>query len=82
MRRCRAIVSAVAASVICFAGAGLVSVAGAATITEFALPTADSLPRGITAGPDGALWFTESAGSIGRITPDAIERVPPDGKVR
>ena len=27
-----------------------------------------SEPAGITAGPDGALWFTNGADSIGRIT--------------
>jgi virginiamycin B lyase len=36
---------------------------------EFPLPTANSNPNGITAGPDGALWFTEM-GAIGRITTD------------
>jgi virginiamycin B lyase len=41
--------------------------AGASTITEFPIPSGG--PAGITAGPDGALWFTESgAGKIGRIT--------------
>jgi hypothetical protein len=30
------------------------------TITEYPIPTPDSGPNGITAGPDGALWFTES----------------------
>src|SRR5262245_28786210 len=29
-------------------------------ITEFPLPAPDSLPGGITVGPDGALWFYES----------------------
>ncbi len=49
-------------------GAGQVSVAEAATITEFAI-TASSAATGITAGPDGALWFTEVGGNkIGRIT--------------
>jgi virginiamycin B lyase len=39
------------------------------TITEFPLPTPGSNPAGITAGPDGALWFTETgANKIGRIT--------------
>jgi len=48
---------------------GLVGVAGATTITEFATPTAFSVPVDITAGPDGALWFTEAvANKIGRIT--------------
>jgi hypothetical protein len=39
------------------------------TITEFAVPTADSSPGGIAAGSDGALWFTEQSGNkIGRIS--------------
>jgi hypothetical protein len=46
-------------------------------ITEFPIPTANSSPGGITAGPDGNLWFTECVssssgcanGQIGRITP-------------
>jgi hypothetical protein len=33
--------------------------ASAQTITEFPLPSAGSNPNGITAGPDGNLWFTE-----------------------
>ncbi len=34
------------------------------------MPVAESRPDGITAGPDGNLWFTESGGNkIGRITP-------------
>src|SRR5229473_2524235 len=40
-------------------------------IQEFPIPTATSDTFGITAGPDGNLWFTESASnSIGRITTD------------
>jgi len=43
--------------------------AHAVQITEFAVPTAGANPFGITAGPDGALWFTELYMSrIGRIT--------------
>ncbi|MGZ3644267.1 MAG: virginiamycin B lyase family protein [Ktedonobacteraceae bacterium] len=39
-------------------------------ITEFPVPTSNSLPQGITLGPDGNLWFTEYSGNkIGRITP-------------
>ena len=30
-------------------------------ITEFPVPTASPAPVGITAGPDGNLWFTESS---------------------
>src|SRR5437773_1372460 len=38
-------------------------------IAETAIPTANSLPIGITSGPDSNLWFTENAGNrIGRIT--------------
>ncbi|MGH9280237.1 MAG: virginiamycin B lyase family protein [Acidimicrobiales bacterium] len=54
----------------------------AGVISSFPLPTQTpnprfgasemgSYPHGITAGPDGAMWFTESAADqIGRITPD------------
>lgn len=38
-------------------------------ITVFTIPTSSSAPDGIALGPDGAMWFTESAGNkIGRIT--------------
>jgi virginiamycin B lyase len=37
--------------------------------TEYAIPTPMSKPWLITAGPDGALWFTEAnANQIGRVT--------------
>jgi streptogramin lyase len=40
---------------------------------EFAIPSIDSGPLWIDAGPDGNLWFTEYlAGKIGRITPEGI----------
>src|SRR5262245_66477187 len=43
------------------------------SITEFPVPAAVSNPFGITRGPDGNLWFTESlAGRIGRITPAGV----------
>lgn len=38
-------------------------------ISEFSLPHPNSTPHGIVAGPDGALWFVETAGNrIGQIT--------------
>src|SRR5205814_275274 len=41
--------------------------------TEYAIPTPRSYPEGITAGPDGALWFTEAlVNKIGRITTDGV----------
>jgi streptogramin lyase len=47
------------------------SATAAPTMTEFPLLTGGRSPAGITAGPDGNVWFAESAGSggIGRITP-------------
>jgi hypothetical protein len=59
------------------AAVGVAKQVAAQTITEFPTPTAYSEPEGITAGPDGALWFTEcvnlnyspcSVSKIGRIT--------------
>ena len=38
-------------------------------ITEFALADTTATVTAIVTGPDGNLWFTESAGKIGRITP-------------
>jgi virginiamycin B lyase len=39
------------------------------SISEYAIPTANSLPRNIALGPDGALWFSEAGGgAIGRIS--------------
>jgi streptogramin lyase/ubiquitin len=41
---------------------------GAPTITEFPVPTHNRQPLGITAGPDGNVWFVQSVapGGIGR----------------
>ena len=40
------------------------------TITEYPIPTSNSNPYAITAGPDGNLWFTELYGNkIRKITP-------------
>jgi virginiamycin B lyase len=40
-----------------------------AYLKEYPTPTTQSWPLGITAGPDGALWFTEiTANKIGRVT--------------
>ena len=38
------------------------------TITEYSLPTKGNEPIGITAGPDGNLWYTASEAKIGKIT--------------
>src|ERR1035438_6429510 len=44
-----------------------ISMAQSVTFTSFSTPGGD--PQYITAGPDGALWFTETvANKIGRIT--------------
>jgi virginiamycin B lyase len=53
---------------LCAVG-GLAGRALALTFTEFPIPAGPSGPDGITTGPDGALWFTETgANQIGRIT--------------
>jgi streptogramin lyase len=50
-------------------GAAESAVALPGPIQEFPIPTAASKPTGITSGPDGAVWFTETeANKIGRIT--------------
>jgi len=42
-------------------------------ITEYTLPDYHSGPRGITAGPDGNLWFTEyDSSKIGRISTTGV----------
>lgn len=39
------------------------------SLTQYTIPTPASHPLGITAGPDGAVWFTEAAADkIGRVT--------------
>ena len=39
-------------------------------LAEWDVPTPISLPRGVTTGPDGNIWFTEGAGNkIGRLAP-------------
>ena len=49
--------------------AGVRGHALAVTFSEFPIPTANSSPNDIAAGPDGALWFTEAqANKIGRVT--------------
>ena len=49
--------------------APLGSSASAQTITEYAIPTAASLPQFITAAPYGGMWFTELSGNqVGRIS--------------
>jgi streptogramin lyase len=58
------------AGLTAFAAVGVLPAAApATTVTEYPTPTVDSLPHDITAGPDGALWFTEvSSDRVGRIT--------------
>ena len=45
------------------------------TILEYPIPTASSSPYGITQGPDGNMWFTESSTSVrkvAKITPGGV----------
>jgi streptogramin lyase len=52
----------------------------AQTVAEYPLPSANSAPTGITAGPDGALWFVETGANINKIgritTAGAITEYP------
>jgi virginiamycin B lyase len=54
-------------------GGNVVRVTPLGQITEFPLPDVAGNVLDITAGPDGALWFTEeSANQIGRITTSGV----------
>ena len=45
----------------------------AGSFVDFPIPSANTFPRGIAAGPDGSLWFTEyNANKIGRITTGGV----------
>jgi hypothetical protein len=47
------------------------------TITEFAVPRANSEPSAAATGPDGTIWFTEENGdAIGRFTLNASSKSP------
>jgi virginiamycin B lyase len=60
-------------ALVLLAASTLSSAAYAQVITRYVIPTPDSAPTAITAGPDGALWFTESQGKqIGRISTDGV----------
>src|SRR5262245_37209358 len=50
--------------------------AAAQSVPEHTIPTAGSRPLGITAGPDGNLWFTED-GKIGKVTTTALSPSTP-----
>jgi streptogramin lyase len=43
-----------------------------ADITEYAIPNAGSNPKGITAGPDGNLWFIEGIGQVAKVTTSGV----------
>jgi Tol biopolymer transport system component/streptogramin lyase/major membrane immunogen (membrane-anchored lipoprotein) len=46
---------------------------GPTPIMEYPIPTGQSQPLGITAGPDGALWFVEqNRYKVGRVTTDGV----------
>ena len=52
----------------CIIGNKIGRITTAGLVTEFTVPTDGSGPHSITAGPDGALWFTEYYGSrVGRL---------------
>src|SRR5882757_874692 len=65
MKHFRSLLSCSLAS-LCLLSGG----AWAQVVTEFSAGiVVGGFPEGITAGPDGNLWFTEQRDRIGRITP-------------
>ena len=63
----------VSASVFWVAALGtFVATAQAPLFTEYPLSDPFSGPFGIASGPDGNVWFAESAGKIGRISPSGV----------
>ncbi len=66
----RGIVPAMAMGLLMFCGLAIVASSPSAagvTVSNYTNPGIFG-PWGITAGPDGALWFTNSSNRIGRIT--------------
>jgi len=63
-------------STLVFGGTLMATLASAYTqtpISEYSIPTSRSVPRGITRGPDGSLWFVEYSGNkIGRISVNGV----------
>lgn len=62
---------------VAFAIGGAPAVAAAAqptapVLAEYSIGSHDRAPQAIAAGADGALWFTESASKIGRVTTDGM----------
>jgi len=44
-------------------------------VFEYAIPTANSMPIGVTEGPDGAVWFAENgANKIGRLDVQSVRQ--------
>lgn len=50
----------------------------AGIVTEYPLPSPFQEPRGITRGPDGTVWFTETGGHVGA---EGIGRIEPSGTI-
>jgi virginiamycin B lyase len=57
------------------------SPAGAATLTEFSIPTVGGSPGDIARGPDGAQWFTETAGGGTAPFRAVISRITTAGRI-
>ncbi len=54
-------------------------------ITEYAVPTPNSVPTGIVTGPDGNLWFTECVPNSSRTSCESsskIGRITPQGQIK
>jgi virginiamycin B lyase len=67
------VVGALAAVALALAAPGVAGAQPSPTVQEFTVPTAASQPTGITAGPNGDVWFTEKAANkIASITPAGV----------
>jgi hypothetical protein len=71
--RGRARLGVVAATAVMAVAVAVAAAAETGLIVEHTVPTANSQPISIVAGPDGNLWFTEFRGNkIARMTTDAV----------
>jgi virginiamycin B lyase len=76
LRRLLTMVSLVACSAFTLAQAGGARAAGG-VLEEVRVPTALAHPTGMATGPDGAMWFTESAtNKIGRLANGVFREYP------
>ena len=81
MLEAKPLLNSLGLGLLILSGVSVASAARAQEVTEFPL-SAGNHPGGITAGPDGDLWFVETAyDGRGNPTSAAIARMTPDGVI-